>query len=165
MQHTGVHVPGDEEAVSASCAGVRGGDVLPPQFSHPRSVHLARVTCRHVPPQGTAWQEEEGQHCPDVSTGTQASQPTVSHRGASGKGARRRSAVKGLARCIVRPGLGPSRPRGDVAKRAYPEGGGQWAVFVNHTALAWNKTRFPKIVSNSYGSTEETIQHQASSIQ
>lgn len=102
---------------------------------------------------------------PDVSTGTQASQPAVSHRGASGKGAGSRSAVKGLARGIVRPGLGPSRPRGDVAKHAYPEGRGQWAVFFSRTALAWNKTRFPKIVFNSYGSTEDTIQHQASLIQ
>lgn len=146
-QHRGICV-GDEEAASASCAGVRGGDVPPPQFSHPRSVHRARVTCRHVPPQGTAWPEKDGQHCPDVSTGRQVSQPAVSHRGASGKGARSRSSGKGLARCTVRPGLGPSRPRRDVAKCAYPEGGGQWAVYYSIAQhLPGTKQAFPKLYS------------------
>ena len=101
-----------------------------------------------VPPQGAAWPEEDSQHCPGVFTGRQVSQPAVSHRGASRKGAQSHSAARELARCTVRPGLGPSRPRREFAKRAHPKGGvGRGAVLFNHTALAWNKIIFPKLYS------------------
>lgn len=155
-QHRGICV-GDEEAASASCAGVRGGDVPPPQFSHPRSVHRARVTCRHVPPQGTAWPEKDGQHCPDVSTGRQVSQPAVSQR-RLGKGGPEPQLREGAGSVHSQAWARPLPATQRRCKVCLPRRrGAVGRILFNRTALAWNKTSFPKIVFNSYGSTEDTI--------
>lgn len=155
MQHTGIRVPGDEEAASASCGGARGGDaaaspVLTPAVHPPGQSHLpSRLCWGHVPPQGTAWPEEDGQHCPGVFTSRQASQPAVSHRGASGKGAQSHSAARGLARCTVRPRLGPSRPCGEFAKRAYPEGREAVGRIIQLHSTCLEQNNLSQIVFNS----------------
>ena len=171
LQHMGTRVPGDEEAASASCGGARvpraeeaasascggawGGDaaaspVLTPAVRPPGQSHLpSHPSWGRVPPQGAAWPEEDGQHCPGVFMGRQVSQPAVSHRGASRKGAQSHSAARELARCTVRPRLGPSRPRREFAKRAHPKGGGAVGCIIQSHSTFLEQNNLSQIVFNS----------------